>query len=88
MGETFGKSSMMICQVKTIQISTYNSILLGDLFILQTSFHQILEKSQFAKLSHYIVAKSYSFNGYRISYAIFCIPYMVAKRAGYNQLLP
>ena len=48
----FGESSV-ICQTKTIQITvvlTINS-LLADLLIRQTSFHQMLEVSQFAKLS-------------------------------------
>ena len=44
----------MIYQTKTIQIGTYIH-LLGDLLIRQTLFHQILEKIQFAKLSHYTV---------------------------------
>ena len=60
----FGKSPIS-CQVNTIQISAYSSILLADLFILQTSFHQILEKSQFAKLS----------SCQSSHYTIFCIPY-------------
>ena len=38
----FGKSSV-ICQIKTIQISTYNLIaFLADLFIRQTFFGQML----------------------------------------------
>ena len=45
----FGKS-FMIHQTKTIQISTTIK-LLADLLIHQTFFCQILEKSQFAKLS-------------------------------------
>ena len=42
----------MIHQTKTIQVSNN---LLANLLICQTFFHQMLEKSQFAKLSHYTV---------------------------------
>ena len=45
----------MICQTKTIQISTYNYLPLINLFIRQT-FCQMLEKSTFTthfKLSYY-----------------------------------
>ena len=38
----------MICQTKTIQISTY---LLADQLIRQTFFRQMLEKSQLVKFS-------------------------------------
>ena len=50
----FGESSM-IHQTKTIQISIYNKHLLADLLIRQTYFCQMLEKSQFVKLSRYMV---------------------------------
>ena len=45
--------SSVIRQTKTIQISTNN--LLADLLIRQTFFRQMLETSQFAKLSRYTV---------------------------------
>ena len=45
----FGKS-FMICQTKTILISTYNNNLLADLLIRQTFFRQRLKQSKFAKL--------------------------------------
>ena len=54
----FGKYGelSMICQTKTIQISTYNyNNLLADVLICQTFFRQILKKSQFAKLSRYTI---------------------------------
>ena len=48
----FGES-YMICQTKTIQTS-YNN-LLADLLIHHTFFCQMLEKSPFTNLSHYMV---------------------------------
>ena len=41
----------MICQAKLVLI--INNLL--DDLLVQTFFHQMLEKSQFAKLSHYTV---------------------------------
>ena len=43
----------MICQTKTILISTYNNNLLTDLLIRQTFFRQRFKQSEFAKLSPY-----------------------------------
>jgi len=42
--------SFLICQTKTIQISTYNYNLLANQFIHQIFFHQMLKTSKFAKL--------------------------------------
>ena len=52
----FGKfgESFVIRQTKTIQINN----LLADLLIYQFFFHKMLEKNQFAKLSHYTVRTS------------------------------
>ena len=47
----FGESSV-ICQSKLV-LTIKNS--LANLLIRQTFFHQMLEKSQFAKLSRYTV---------------------------------
>jgi len=46
----FGESSM-ICQTKTIQISTYYYNLLAESIYLPNFFRQILKTSKFAKLS-------------------------------------
>ena len=53
MGRMFGKfgESSAIFQTKTIQISSYNKIPFGWLFICQTFFCQTLEKGKFAKHS-------------------------------------
>ena len=45
-----GKVWQIVCDSPN-QISTYNNDLLADLLICQTFFHQMLETSQFAKLS-------------------------------------
>jgi len=47
----FGKSSM-ICQTKTIQISTYNYNLLAESIHSPNFFRQMVKTSKFAKLSH------------------------------------
>ena len=51
--DKFGESSM-ICQTKTIQISTYNYNL-ADLLICQTFFYQMLETNQFTNVSLHTV---------------------------------
>ena len=45
----------MIHQIKTIHLVLTINILLTDLLIQKTFFHQMLEKSQFTKLSRYMV---------------------------------
>jgi len=47
----FGESSL-ICQTKTIQISTYYYNLLAESINLPNFFHQMLKTSKFTKLFH------------------------------------
>jgi len=57
----FDKSSL-ICQTKTIQISTYNYNLWQNLFIRQTFFRQMLKMNIFAKLSPHKTFPLYGIN--------------------------
>ena len=45
----------MICQIKPSKYLLTINNLLDDVLFRQTFFHQILKKSQFAKLSHHMV---------------------------------
>ena len=54
MWEEFGKLSI-IRQPITIQISTCITSLFVDPLIRQTFFRQMLEKSKYTKLSHYMI---------------------------------
>ena len=72
----FGKSSM-ICQTKpSILVLTINN-LLADLLIHQIFFHQMLEKSQFAKLSRCQTLSLYGSYNYVIIVIMYLLMYFV-----------
>ena len=60
-GEKFGEFGAWFVKLKLSKLVRTINNLLADPFIGQTFFHQMLEKSQFAKLSLYVV---YDMNKY------------------------